>query len=128
MVKWFAPEVRITPGVGGEIFVSWGGDANGTMKIEVWDENTHLGLAECRDHPYNCAPGAEQPAGEGVLRRIAVDYFIEAGQGVTVLRLVHSGFGPDASWDEELESTRTGWTSFLNTMKQCLEQPAVAKM
>jgi hypothetical protein len=64
--------------------------------IEVWEPNRHL-------------------------RASAVDYFIEARGGETVLRIVHSGFGADA-WDEELDTLNGGWRAFLATLRNYLEK------
>jgi hypothetical protein len=53
---------------------------------------------------------------------MAVDYYIESiGDGVTRLRLVQSGFGPEAAWDDEIESTKSGWADFLKKLKEILE-------
>ena len=39
-----------------------------------------------------------------------------------MLRLVHSGFGADASFDDEFESTYGGWTTFLKMLQHSLER------
>jgi hypothetical protein len=52
----------------------------------------------------------------------AVDYLIESNGTETVLRLVHSGFGAEASFDEEFESTFGGWTTFLKMLQHSLER------
>ena len=41
--------------------------------------------------------------------------------GVTVLRLVNSGFGDGADWDEEYEGIDSGWIMALATLKYWLE-------
>jgi hypothetical protein len=51
-----------------------------------------------------------------------IDYLIESNGTETVLRLVHSGFGADSSFDEEFESTRGGWTTFLKMLQHALER------
>ena len=123
IAKWFAPEVRVEPGVGGAIFCSWGPGMEGSMKIEAWEPNRHLGIAEYRDKPYGCAPSETPAAGDGVSRRIATDYYIEAKEGGgTVLRLVQSGFGPSADWDAEIESLSRGWPTFFRVMKHGIEK------
>jgi hypothetical protein len=53
-----------------------------------------------------------------------VDWFLEGRGGRTVLRLVHSGFGHDARWDEEYEGTRRGWSFELESLKHYLERHA----
>ena len=127
IAKWFAPEVRVEPGVGGSVFCSWGPGMEGAMKIEAWEPHRHLGLAEYRDKSYNCGaadPEADSEAGgEKVVRRIATDYYIEAKEGGgSVLRLVHSGFGATADWDAEIESLSRGWPSFFRVMKHGIEK------
>lgn len=58
----------------------------------------------------------------GAAQKIAIDYYIEAiGDGMTRLRLVQSGFGPEAAGDDEYEATKTGWADFLKKLKEILE-------
>lgn len=71
------------------------------MPIEVWEPGRHLRLR---------------------LGPQAVDYLIESHGTETVLRLVHSGFGADASFDDEYESTYGGWTTFLKMLQHSLER------
>jgi hypothetical protein len=52
----------------------------------------------------------------------AVDWFLEAKGGKTVLRLVHSGFAPGAAWDKEYDGTNRGWTFELQALKHYLER------
>lgn len=119
--RWFAPEVKVEPGEGGSIFMSWGPGMEGTSKIEVWIENQHLCVADYRSQPYGCAPGAPDSEPEAAPRRIAVEYFLEGKGGKTTLRLVHSGFGNSAAWDAEMESTKRGWPTFFRVMKHGIE-------
>ena len=54
---------------------------------------------------------------------MCVDYYIESlGGGITRLRLVQSGFGPEAAWDDEFADTKTGWADFLEKLKDLLEK------
>jgi uncharacterized protein YndB with AHSA1/START domain len=109
LMRWFAPQARVTPGAGGEIWVSWGGAAEGSARIKIWEPERRL-----RTLQEGGATGAPQ---------VAVDYFIEAaGGGHTVLRLVHSGFGTGAEWDDEFEGTRRGWPMFFAGLKHDLER------
>jgi hypothetical protein len=48
--------------------------------------------------------------------------FLEARGGKTVVRLVHSGFGGSAEWDEQIEGLESGWTYFLRQLKHYLER------
>ena len=42
-----------------------------------------------------------------------VDWLISSEAGQTVLRLVHSGFGEGAKWDDQVDGTLGGWRYFL---------------
>lgn len=107
--SWFAPEARVTPGAGGEVWISWGSGMEGASAIEVWDPNRHLRYSS--------------PRGEGRDPNV-VDFTIEAKSGdKTILRLVNSGFGADASFDAEVESTSRAWPLFMLLAKHAAEHP-----
>jgi len=53
--------------------------------------------------------------------QIATEYVLESEGGTTLLRLVHSGFGTDAEWDDQFEGTRTGWEVELRGLRHYLE-------
>jgi uncharacterized protein YndB with AHSA1/START domain len=97
LASWFAPEARVTPGVGGKIFVSWGGGVEVEAPITLWEPGRRLA------HAMGPAP-------------LSVEYQIEGKDGQTTLRLVHSGIGDDAAWDEEFDSLTRGWTLFLRNL------------
>lgn len=101
ITRWFAPEARVVPGEGGSIWLSWGEGVEGEAKIEIWEPGRHL----------------RTRMGEQT-----IDYRIESNGTETVLRLVHSGFDAEASFDEEYESTRGGWTTFMNMLRHALER------
>ena len=101
ITRWWAPQAKVEPGQGGSIWASWGEGVEGTMPIEVWEPNRHLRLRWSSQ---------------------VVDFWIESKGARTVLRLVHSGFGAGASFDDEYESTRGGWTTFLLMLEHALER------
>jgi uncharacterized protein YndB with AHSA1/START domain len=103
LTRWFPLDARVTPGEGGSIWMSFRGGLDWETPIALWEPNRHLRTADPAPSP------------------LAVDYFIEAQGGQTVLRIVHSGFGADA-WDDELETMHNGWRSFLATLRNYLEQ------
>jgi uncharacterized protein YndB with AHSA1/START domain len=120
IAKWFAPEARVDPRVGGEYFFSWGPGMEGSTVISAWDPYTHFGTGRERSVTYS---SKGQPVDTGVAQMVAVDYYVEAiGDGITRLRLVQSGFGPEAAWDDEFESTKRGWAEFLQKLKEILEK------
>ena len=94
--SWFAPIARVEPGVGGGITAGWGPGMEFTREIEVWEPEYHL-------------------------RAGRTDYYIEAKGATTILRLVQSGFGDDAKFDAEFESTGTAWPVFMTMLKRCAE-------
>ena len=112
--KWFGADARVEPRVGGEYTLIWG-SMESKSTISAWEPNAHFGKYSERSKPY----GGEDT---GVTQRLGVDYYIESvGDGVTRLRLVQSGFGPDAAWDDEFESTKIGWAPYLQKLKEILE-------
>jgi uncharacterized protein YndB with AHSA1/START domain len=119
IAKWFAPEARVDPRVGGEYFFSWGPGMEGSTTIVTWDPGKHFGTRSERSVTY----GRKGPVETGVVQQIAVDYYIESlGGGITRLRLVQSGFGAEAAWDDEFALTKSGWTDFLKKLKELVEK------
>lgn len=101
--RWFSPDARVTPGAGGAMWLSWGEGMDWEAPIAVWEPNRHL--------------RTEDPAPS----KVAVDYFIEAKGGQTVVRVVQSGFAADA-WEDEVETAENGWRSFMGTLRNYLER------
>jgi len=117
-VKWFAPEARVDPRVGGEYYFSWGSGMEGRTTITSWEPGKHFGTCSERSITY----GRKGRVDTGVLQKMCVDYYIESlGGGITRLRLVQSGFGPEAVWDDEFASTKSGWAGFLKKLKELFE-------
>jgi uncharacterized protein YndB with AHSA1/START domain len=115
--RWFPVRARSTPGKGGSIWISWGAPWEGECTIEIWEPNRHLRTL----WPWQ---GDSKPVVDGQPVQVAVDYFLEGRGGVTTLRLVHSGFGRDAGWDDEFDSVRRGWRFELQSLKHYLEHHA----
>jgi uncharacterized protein YndB with AHSA1/START domain len=110
MSDWFAPFMKAGQGIGGIVEMSWDGTNFWPSTIEVWDPERHVSFAN----------GA-QPAPDGTPEpRLLVDWFITSDAGQTVLRLVHSGFGPGAEWDDQIDSMERGWTYFVWNLEVCL--------
>ena len=124
IVKWFAPIAKVEPGVGGSYSVSWGPGMEIKKTIHAWEPGKHFGTYSDRSMTY----GSDgKPVETGETQRLCVDVYIEAlGGGMTRLRLVQSGFGSSEAWDGEFESTKSGWRSFIEKLKEVLEQGAQA--
>ena len=98
LMSWFAPDASVVPGEGGSIRFSWGAGMEATAPIRIWDPVQRVGWVE--------GEGSEHPK--------LIEFQIAAAKGgTTVLRLVHSGFGEGASFDNEFESVYGGWHTFL---------------
>ncbi len=119
LARWFPLEARVKPGVGGEVFLSWGDWCQGTGKIDVWEPNKRLRWLE----PLPGAGDAGAPA------HLAVEWTLESRGGKTILRLVNSGFGSASDWENEYyDATDYGWTFMLLSLKYALEKhPGVAR-
>lgn len=94
--SWFAAIARVEPGAGGGITLGWGPGMEFTEAIEVWEPERRL-------------------------RAGRTEYYIEANGDTTILRLVQSGFGDDAQFDGEFESTGKAWPVFLTMLKRSAE-------
>ncbi len=122
--RWFAPLAKVQPAadgsmVGGTYSVSWDpGMEESPSKITIWEPG-HRFAAE--KHRANAYGSPAKPDDTAEIQRIVVDYQIEALGGKTRLRLVHSGFGRGAAWDNEFDATRSGWAVFLLILKHGLE-------
>jgi len=119
IAKWFAPEARVDPRVGGEYYFSWGPGMEGRTTIVAWEPGKHFGTQSERSLTYSHKGKLDT----GVVQKMCVDYYIESlGGGITRLRLVQSGFGPEAAWDDEFADTKSGWAGFLKKLKELFEK------
>lgn len=103
--NWFPLDARISPGKGGAIWLSWGDGMEGEAPIEAWEPNSHFRWVE----------------GEDPATQVAVDFYLETHAGKTVLRLVDSGFGPGANWEDYYNSKHCGWDFELRSLRHYLE-------
>jgi uncharacterized protein YndB with AHSA1/START domain len=111
--QWFPPIAEGGGAPGADVLLSWGEGMEWTSQNTAWDENRHL---QWSDPPR---PDASAP---GEMIQMAIDWYIEtASGGRCVVRLVHSGFGTDAEWDDQYNSTTEGWMYFLFNLRHYLE-------
>lgn len=111
VANWFAPIASAEPGEGGYLTVSWGAGSEWTSRITVWKPDRHLRLAD--ELPDEAA---EQGAA------MALDYHLEAHNGMTRVSLVNSGLSADPSWDDGVRMMTNGWRFFLWNLKHYLER------
>lgn len=109
--RWFPLDARVKPGPGGSVWLSWGEGSDWESPIDLWQPAKRLRTLETMPQPDGAAP-----------LKVAVDYILaEAHGGKTVLRIVHSGFA-DTTWDDELDTMKSGWASFAANLKHYLER------
>jgi uncharacterized protein YndB with AHSA1/START domain len=120
LVRWFPTEATISGGAGGRWMISWDGNWPWDTAIEIWEPNRRLRLVDRNARPYD-ADGKAVNASVAPLP-IAIDWTIEGRGGSTTLRLVHSGFGRGAEWDDEYDGVSLGWLLELNGLRHYLER------
>jgi uncharacterized protein YndB with AHSA1/START domain len=119
LMRWFALEARVVPGPGGSVFLSWGDEAwSSEDRIEAWEPGRRLRLVH--EQTTFDADGRPTPAEVTAARPISIEFTLETRQGGTRLRVVHSGFGQGADWDDELEGVGVGWRSELRSLRHYL--------
>jgi uncharacterized protein YndB with AHSA1/START domain len=119
LMRWFPLDARVTPGKGGTIYFSWGPPYEGENEIQIWEPNHHIRLT---DNWSEHSQGEKvQETEEGMPAQVAMDFELESAGNKTILRLVHSGFGTGADWEDEFDGTSRGWVFELNHLKHYLE-------
>lgn len=106
LTRWFPLEARVEPGAGGSIWMRWADVYDGLSRIDVWEPEQHLRISFPAD-----GPGP-----------LATDYYLEGRSGRTVLRVVTSGFGAGARWDDFYDGVNRGWDFELCGLKHYLER------
>ena len=107
LARWFPLEARVTPGEGGEVFMSWGAPWEGGSRIDAWEPGRRLRTRGFLEH------------GDASM----IEYTLEARGGKTLLRLVHSGFAAGGDWEDELfGGTERGWRYELRSLRHYLER------
>jgi uncharacterized protein YndB with AHSA1/START domain len=119
LVRWFPMGARVTPGEGGTMVWSWGEGWEWETRIDAWEPGRLLRLIQEDARPCD-TQGRPLPPGQAEPARIAMAFTLETHQGKTRLRLVHSGFGYGAAWDNELEGITEGWQAELRSLRHYL--------
>lgn len=114
LMRWFAPVASADAKVGGEIVWEWGRHHRWPQRIEILEPGARLRTR------YD----SRVDDGEGGKKPLFVDFFLEGEGGVTTLRLVQSGFGPEADFDEEYDGISRGWPVELRSLRLYLESHA----
>ncbi|MDN5203668.1 SRPBCC domain-containing protein [Fulvivirgaceae bacterium BMA10] len=122
--KWFPLDAEVVPGENGSIKLIWGDLYAWEVHIESWDEEKHLKLGYQLSDDYinvNAEGGTSEDLINNNTQQLAIDYSLESSKGKTILRLVHSGFGADANWDDMYDGVRRGWDQELTSLQHYLK-------
>jgi len=109
--RWFPLDAKVEAGEGGSVWLSWGPGCEGEAPIHLWEPGRRFGWTESYGDDA-----------EGRPIRVAVDFHIEGREGTTVVRLVQSGLGADADWDEMYDALVDGWTYFMFNLAHCFRK------
>ena len=118
LVRWFPLDAHVVPGEGGVMRWGWGDGWSGESRIAEWAPNRRLKLVEARQGYDADGKPLDHPREN---RHVIVEVTLESHAGTTRLRLVNSGFGHGADWDDELDGVSAGWQSELRSLRLYLE-------
>ncbi len=121
LVRWFPRQAAVTPGEGGSMTWSWDDKWTWSSRIDLWEPGRHLRLVQHSQRPFD-AEGSLLDEHETDGARLVMDFTLETVAGRTRLRLVHSGFGYGASWDDEVDGVTSGWNHELRGLVLYLER------
>ncbi|HEX7138422.1 MAG TPA: SRPBCC domain-containing protein [Vicinamibacterales bacterium] len=116
LVRWFPMQATVKPGPGGSVTMGWTGAFQGVMRIDRWEPPRLLRLIDENARPYD-ADGSRVGESQAAPAQVVVEVLLETREGATRLRLVHSGFGQGAAWDDEIEGISTGWPFELRGLR-----------
>lgn len=121
LVRWFPLEAQVRPGLGGETTWQWDGQWTWVSTIERWEPGAALTLVNRDQRPFD-VEGRLLPEGQALPATLTMEFTLETRAGKTRLRLVHSGFGRGANWDDEYEGVSVGWQYELRSLRFYLER------
>jgi uncharacterized protein YndB with AHSA1/START domain len=101
--SWFAPDVRVSPGNGGSIWVSWGPGMEGESRITAWEPQQRFA--------YSMDQGGMEPN--------TTEFAIQPEDGVCRLSVTQSGLASE----EQLNAVTAPWGLFLHLLKHGCERP-----
>ncbi len=120
IAQWFAPQVEGSAEPGGTLTLSWGPEMRWNTRVAAAERARLLRWQDDFD-AYQQLPSTAAP--------VVIEWQLSSGPGGTRLRLVHSGFGDGADWDDMYDGTKAGWTFFmwhlLETVRHHLGQQRV---
>ena len=116
LALWCGPGARVSARSGGGYYLRLNGDLEREALIDVFDPGRRLRLIYL--------PPRGLPESEAVM---IDDFILDTEQGMSVVRLLGSGFPPDEAWEPLFVRLRAGWALALARLKVCVEQVASGK-
>jgi uncharacterized protein YndB with AHSA1/START domain len=104
LANWFPPIASGSSAVGGTLLISWGPSMQWHTTVVAAEPNRRVRWVDDPSRP------------------LAVDWSIEGRGGKTVVRLVHSGWSAESSWDDQFDATNAGWRYYLFNLRHYLER------
>jgi uncharacterized protein YndB with AHSA1/START domain len=105
---WFVP-TQVEGRVGGTVTLDFGGGMVSSATITEWQP------------PHRFAAEGSEGGGPPM----ATEWIVEAKTGGTcIVRVVHSLFASTDDWDDQLESTETGWPGYFRVLRHYLTHHA----
>jgi len=118
LVNWFPTDAAVDARPGGRFAISWDGQWQWDMTIADFEPLRRLRMIDRQARPFD-ANGT--PLEQAAPVELALEITLEPREGGgTVLRLVHSGFGHGAVWDDELDGVSLGWNVELRGLAHYL--------
>jgi uncharacterized protein YndB with AHSA1/START domain len=117
LARWFPTDAAVDPRPGGTFAISWDGQWKWEMTITDFEPLHRLRMVDRAARPFD-ANG--QPVTGSATATLALEIVLDGRGGCTVLRLVHSGFGSGAEWEDELDGVTLGWNVELRGLRHYL--------
>jgi uncharacterized protein YndB with AHSA1/START domain len=117
LTRWFPLKADVQSAVGGAVAWRWDNHFAMVSRIDGWQPPRLLRLVQERESPH-AASGT--PLADESPARVVIEFTLDTLHGQTRLRLVHSGFGSGAAWDDELEGVTNGWNYELRGLAHYL--------
>jgi len=118
LVNWFPTDAAVDARPGGSFVISWEGQWQWDMTVTDCEPLRRLRMLDRAARPFD-ANG--HPLEQAAPVELALEITLEPRDGGgTVLRLVHSGFGHGAMWDDELDGVTLGWNVELRALRHYL--------
>ena len=117
LAEWFTPQVEGSGEPGGTLTFSWGPGMRWSTKVASAERGRLVRWHDVFD-AYQQLPPTTAP--------VVIEWQLAPSPGGTRLRLVNSGFGDGADWDDLYDGAKAGWTfslwHLLETVRQHLGQ------